>query len=1056
MDIQNAVQAAHDAQLENALVTLMAPLNGQPNKVYGPEGNRWSYDSRQSKFRHRQVTVTNTDKLHELIGLWAESGDSFIIPGGIREGAGRVVNRRKRPDPSKPYPPDVIEVPVSWACFDLDQLPSPLNVRASPEEAARYAIEQIALVFPHFDELSLVVQASNSCGQPGKEYIAKFHFWFLLSKSSLPPELKEIVKRANRRYQELNPELAIRFHRETGKEFTLIDDALFQACQPNFVANPKFVGGAVDPMAKRIWKVEGECERLVINPDDFPALDGALRDQRRPGSTSANRKAKKTAGQRLTIAEPSRKAVTKPADITGNSSRNKYFILQVRETLARHGPQFDRSQLVQQLRNDLQKSQAEDSDIERWSSDAYLLYEIKNCERFLKNQQGQAFTINSSAHLLNEFSAEYLTALPDQEGVLLVKSHMGSGKTWGLKERLKSAVRVLVIVHRQSLAHDVARRLGLTCYLDIKSGDLNQDRLVVCVNSLHRMSRFDYDLVVIEESEQLLRHLANLSQGQRPTINHEQFRACIQQAKQVIALDAQLSDLSVHTLELIRPSERFSIWRNTFASRKQIRMYDEKAGLISAFDQAVQMRSCGAGKPVAMVTNSRRLAEQQYERVQLEYPALKCGLITSRTTGEPAIKALLKDFDAEGAQYDVIFSSPTMSTGVSIERLDFRVFGIFDANVTCHTDCAQAISRFRLPDQVEVFVAKGKAPLYPATQIVEARLRALKQHDIYFANDGREPSFRADLFLRVQAYEEQSKGCLRQNFLQLAEESGWVVQSITTSKDGNIHGAGLIVEGREIEDEVRTERLLTAERLSDAELVELGSKSLRTSLELDALERTRMERFYFQPISSELIKRDHRGSYRKALRNLELLQDETPELLAEDRAAAVDWDAFQASFRSKGISRRLWSLFLRVVGLPENGRLDGFRVVSEKLVFRERPSDPEGIPVDRVFEGWNKETLNHPALAEIQARRVEIKAFLGRTVPADFMDNPVSFINQSLKEGLAIPIGKSRPGTAAGKGRAYQYTLDSARLVTLNADRLRRARGLLGDIGIDDADNSAS
>jgi hypothetical protein len=239
-------------------------------------------------------------------------------------------------------------------------------------------------------------------------------------------------------------------------------------------------------------------------------------------------------------------------------------------------------------------------------------------------------------------------------------------------------------------------------------------------------------------------------------------------------------------------------------------------------------------------------------------------------------------------------------------------------------------------------------------------------------------------------------------------------------------------------------------------LVELGSKSLRTSLELDALERTRMERFYFQPISPELIKRDHRGSYRKALRNLELLQDETPELLAEDRAAAVDWDAFKASFRSRGIARELWSLFLRVVGLPEDGRLDGFRVVSDRLVLRERPSGPEGIPVDRVFEGWNKETLNHPALAEIQERQVEIKAFLGRTMPTDFMDKPVSFINQSLKEGLAIPIVKSRPGTTTGKGRAYQYTLDSTLLLMLNADRLRRARGLLGDIGIDDADNSES
>ena len=137
-----------------------------------------------------------------------------------------------------------------------------------------------------------------------------------------------------------------------------------------------------------------------------------------------------------------------------------------------------------------------------------------------------------------------------------------------------------------------------------------------------------------------------------------------------------------------------------------------------------------------------------------------------------------------------------------------------------------------------------------------------------------------------------------------------------------------------------------------------------------------MEHFYGRSISEELIKRDRHGARRKSIRNLEQLRENLDELLAEDRADALGADALSISFKSRGIKKQLWSLFLRAVGLPEDGRLEGFEFVNERWI-RHLPGSKDRPPVEQVFEGWTRDSLDPDALQEIQHRRLEIKAFLG-------------------------------------------------------------------------------
>ena len=111
-------------------------------------------------------------------------------------------------------------------------------------------------------------------------------------------------------------------------------------------------------------------------------------------------------------------------------------------------------------------------------------------------------------------------------GIHVLVADTGTGKTTRLAEIVKEArrrgERVLVIVHRRSLARDAAEAYGLDCYLDLQ-GDITSDGVVVSMDSLHRyqvdpgaeddlldgeaVANRCPDWIIIEESESAFGHL---------------------------------------------------------------------------------------------------------------------------------------------------------------------------------------------------------------------------------------------------------------------------------------------------------------------------------------------------------------------------------------------------------------------------------------------------------------------------------------------------------------------------------------------------------------------
>jgi hypothetical protein len=150
----------------------------------------------------------------------------------------------------------------------------------------------------------------------------------------------------------------------------------------------------------------------------------------------------------------------------------------------------------------------------------------------------------------------YLPQFSSECEVLFVRSPKGSGKTEWLRAVVANAKkqkqRTMLIGHRTSLIRATANRLMLSPYFYIDDDGAKQfndpsGAYAICVDSL--ASRLDtpndrYDLIIIDEIEQVLAHLTSstLKDNRRTAISVLKF--FLRKAKQVIFLDADLNEVT--------------------------------------------------------------------------------------------------------------------------------------------------------------------------------------------------------------------------------------------------------------------------------------------------------------------------------------------------------------------------------------------------------------------------------------------------------------------------------------------------------------------------------
>jgi hypothetical protein len=150
---------------------------------------------------------------------------------------------------------------------------------------------------------------------------------------------------------------------------------------------------------------------------------------------------------------------------------------------------------------------------------------------------------------------------------LCINTGMGSGKTYQTIKYLKDKENFIWITPNIALAQNTTQRLktdgiDISYYKDFKkvsdkvANISKQDKLMICINSLHYTNDKNYKIVVIDEIESVLnKWFNNATLETNKLMNWERFLDIIRNADKVIFLDAFTSKLTIDFIDSISDVE---------------------------------------------------------------------------------------------------------------------------------------------------------------------------------------------------------------------------------------------------------------------------------------------------------------------------------------------------------------------------------------------------------------------------------------------------------------------------------------------------------------------
>ncbi|MDB9306086.1 DUF3854 domain-containing protein [Nodularia spumigena CS-591/12] len=315
-------------------------------------------------------------------------------------------------------------------------------------------------------------------------------------------------------------------------------------------------------------------------------------------------------------------------------------------------------------------------------------------------------------------------------GLVGVKSAKGTGKTTALQTIVNKAKTsnqpVLLITHRIQLGRFLCEKIGIQWGFDNHQHLMQADKNLpiisealkksksfgLCVDSIWKLNLKDWQgaILILDEVEQSLWHLLNSNTCKHKRVKilklfQQLISTVLTTGGLVIAQDADLSDVSLEYLQKLS-GIKITPWvlLNQWKPQKgwNVTFYDSPnpTPLIHKLELDLI-----AGLKCYVTTDSRSgryscetiegYLKERLEKLRQQFP--KSLVISSRTTSTPGHAAVdfVGDINQKIPEYDTVFVTPSLGTGISIDVQHFdRVYGIFQG-VIPDSEARQALARVR-------------------------------------------------------------------------------------------------------------------------------------------------------------------------------------------------------------------------------------------------------------------------------------------------------------------------------------------------------------------------
>jgi len=701
-------------------------------------------------------------------------------------------------------------------------------------------------------------------------------------------------------------------------------------------------------------------------------------------------------------------------------------------------------------------------------------------------EAGNYRLLPKNIHILE---SQYISLKTLEPGITFIRSPKGSGKTTFLSEVVKDAIfsyrkmtlerfysefpdddhpdnffsgsSVLLIGHRQALIGDLCSKLELNCYLDDKGlsyGQVRARQLTygICLDSLAKVQHtihnddYRYEIVVIDEVEQVLSHFLSETIGKKREELFILFAAILSRADRIVALDADLgwtsflmiSMLSRRTVRKVRFDEKVKRRRltnittylpvNLYINRwkvlgRKIEMFPNETQITTAFLQDILRK-----KRIFVTSNSKKKVKAISEAIRefCKDNGIKRRIlvVTSDNSRSTPIQSFIRNIKKEILKYDVVLTSPSLGTGLDIafennaQEID-SVYGLFESRVNSHFDIDQQISRVRNPSRVCAWISPEVFSFETDFDVVkEDFIQDQFGNTVYQFGESqlspRKKGLTRFLLLGtlVTMQQRASKNLLRKNFVELKTYQGWEVECLQKDELAMAQGRMFRKLGRLLAKQKRIDEILRARTLEKSLFFDIEERFDNrgedvTIEEFTSFQRTLIELFYGEKISEKLILKDDDWRMRRSIVRFEefISFNNTSLNNSDDRDinAAVSRKIFQDSTIRNALLHYLFGL----TPVFKNGQFD---------------CSTEYTTPDLVHFG-----------KKVRRLKGAIETHIGCKIGLDIETKPAFYLRLLLST-IGLTPKRNRVQVAGGQ-KIYVYSIDTNSLSFVQMVVARRA-----------------
>jgi hypothetical protein len=281
-------------------------------------------------------------------------------------------------------------------------------------------------------------------------------------------------------------------------------------------------------------------------------------------------------------------------------------------------------------------------------------------------------------HLFNEvYNEDCMREYDLSHEVVAIKANPGVGKTVELRNTLNNVPkdsRICVISYNVVLCkkyHEMFGDLGFKLYNE--ESNCNGDRIIICLDSLYRITKHRYDYVIVDEVLSVLMHLDS-SVMKKPNMVINTLTAIFIKSKHIVFLDANVDEKmvvdTVKWIEEVKETKAYYI-NNEYVrptNRKVILMEEKELNKQIAFI----MEKLNSGKKIVVPVSSKDVAEKLYMSATTYLSNLKVKKYDSESSRMELYNDSKNPNDA-WKELDLLIYTPTIGAGVSFENSHFDI-----------------------------------------------------------------------------------------------------------------------------------------------------------------------------------------------------------------------------------------------------------------------------------------------------------------------------------------------------------------------------------------------